>query len=87
MGDASEIFQGYDGFHKFGDPVSTADGYTLRSGPSGQRRKIRVAFKGMGMSAIDFAYQMQKYPDVDLVCYERNVSSPLLYLRETVEHL
>ncbi|KAM3419709.1 putative sterigmatocystin biosynthesis monooxygenase stcW [Cercospora zeina] len=72
---ASEIFQGYDGFRKFGEPVATADGYTLRTTPCGQRRKVRVVFKGMGMSGIDFAHRMQAhYPDIDLVCYERNSS-------------
>ncbi|KIW16980.1 hypothetical protein PV08_04171 [Exophiala spinifera] len=72
MGDLG-VFQGYEGFHKFGDPVSTVDGYTLRPTPSGEKRKVRVVFKGMGMSAIDFAHTMQEhYPNIDLVCYERN---------------
>ena len=86
MGDLSEseIFQGYDGFRKFGEPVATSDGYTLRTTPCGQKRRLRVIFKGMGMSGIDFAHHMQdNYPDIDLVCYERNVSSPVLYLRAT----
>ena len=77
MGDLSEseIFQGYDGFRKFGEPVATADGYTLRTTPCDQKRKLRVVFKGMGMSGIDFAHHMQNnYPNIDLVCYERNVS-------------
>jgi len=74
MGDAG-IFQEYDGFHRFGEPVSTADGYTLRTTPCGEKRKVRVIFQGMGMSAIDFAHSMQEHhQNIELVCYERNVS-------------
>jgi cation diffusion facilitator CzcD-associated flavoprotein CzcO len=50
-----------------------ASSYRIRESPMGTKRKLKVAFMGMGASGINFAYQIGKMmPDVDLVVYEKN---------------
>jgi cation diffusion facilitator CzcD-associated flavoprotein CzcO len=54
-------------------PSNGASSYSIRETPKGTRRKLKVAFMGMGASGINFAHHvMKEMKDVTLVVYEKN---------------